>query len=72
MDEALSVGVETAASIVGLGRTTLYKHVMAGNLPSIRIGKRRLVRRAALQDWLERLERDVANAGAVGPARSVA
>jgi excisionase family DNA binding protein len=72
MDEALTVDVETAASIVGLGRTTLYKHVMAGDLPSIRIGKRRLIRRAALHDWLERLEREVANVGSVGLASSVA
>ena len=52
----LAVGVEDAAKLVGVGRTEIYKAIKQGNLSSLKIGKRRLIRIATLQEWLASLE----------------
>jgi excisionase family DNA binding protein len=52
--EALSV--EQAASAAGVSRTFLYERISSGELPSIKAGKRRLVRPDALRRWLASLE----------------
>ena len=51
-NERLAVSVEDAAAMAGIGRTTLYAAIGAGSLPSLRIGKRRLIRVEALRDWI--------------------
>ncbi len=52
--EALSVAA--AAARAGVSRTFLYERIASGELPSIKLGKRRLVRRDALRSWLKALE----------------
>jgi excisionase family DNA binding protein len=52
--EALSV--EEAASAAGVSRTFLYERISSGELPTIKLGKRRLVRVEALRRWLASLE----------------
>ena len=52
--EALSV--EQAASTAGVSRTFLYERISRGELPTIKLGKRRLVRVEALRSWLKNLE----------------
>lgn len=65
---------EQAAKLAGIGRTAVYLAMGSGDLPSFKIGKRRLVRRESVTAWLARLEaRAVANghglkAPASGPA----
>jgi excisionase family DNA binding protein len=49
----LAVSPAAAARLVGLGRTTLYKALTSGALPSFRIGSRRLILVADLMAWLE-------------------
>ncbi len=44
--------IEEAAEALGVGRSTMYKLVLSGQLPSILIGKRRLVPVSALDAWL--------------------
>jgi excisionase family DNA binding protein len=48
MDAGL-LSVPDAARALGLGRTTTWALVRAGALPSVRVGKRVLVRRVDLQ-----------------------
>lgn len=55
-----AISVEDAAKISGLGRTTVYAAISTGALPSVKFGKRRLVRVAALRAWLQQLERGAA------------
>jgi excisionase family DNA binding protein len=55
--EQLAVGVEEAARMAGIGRTEAYRAIKDGRLPSLKIGKRRLVRVEALGAWLRALER---------------
>jgi excisionase family DNA binding protein len=48
----LTVTVEEAAELLGIGRNAGYEGVRRGEIPSIRIGKRLLVPRAALERML--------------------
>ena len=52
--EALSVAA--AAARAGVSRSFLYLHIASGALPTIKLGRRRLVRLEALRLWLKSLE----------------
>lgn len=52
----IAVSPDEAARIAGIGRTTLYAALAKGDLPSIKIGTRRLIRVDAIRDWLARNE----------------
>lgn len=52
-----------AAQLAGIGRTRVYELMASGDLPSIKLGKRRLIRRQAVLDWLARLEAQAATIG---------
>jgi excisionase family DNA binding protein len=52
--EALSV--REAAARAGVSRTLIYERIASGELPTLKIGKRRLVRVEALRLWLKSLE----------------
>jgi excisionase family DNA binding protein len=55
-----AVSVEEAARRAGVSRAFLYQRLASGELPSIRLGKRRLVRVEALRAWLLGHERGAA------------
>ena len=48
-----AMSVEEFADYVGIGRYTAYKAVRDGHVPFIRLGKRIVIPRAALDRWLE-------------------
>ena len=50
--EKATVTVEEAAKLLGIGRATAYRAARQGSLPTIRIGRRLLVPREALQTLL--------------------
>mgnify|MGYP001801280750 CR=1 FL=1 len=52
----IAVSPDDAARHAGIGRTTLYAALAKGDLPSIKIGTRRLVRVDAIREWLARHE----------------
>ncbi len=52
----IAVSPDEAARLAGIGRTTLYAALAKGDLPSIKIGTRRLVRVDAIRAWLARHE----------------
>lgn len=53
----LALSIEEAAHAAGIGRTALYSLLGAGEGPrTFRVGRRRLIRRAALSEWLRQLE----------------
>ena len=62
MSETLQVGppvtisVEDAALLLGIGRTVTYRLVLGGELRSVKIGRRRLVIRASVEEYVARLE----------------
>ena len=57
---ALAVRVEEAAKLAGLGRTEIYRALKERGLPSVKVGKRRLIRLSALDQWLASQEQVVA------------
>lgn len=48
MSEALTVSVEEAARLLGVGRGLAYEAARRGEIPTIRLGRRLLVPRARL------------------------
>lgn len=55
MTEKLAVSIAEAASISGIGRTSLYAAVARGDLSVRKVGRRSLILLADLQRWLEGL-----------------
>lgn len=53
--ERLAVSVHEACQIIGIGRTRLYQLINDGELASVRLGSRRLVKIEALREFIGRL-----------------
>jgi excisionase family DNA binding protein len=53
VEDRLVFTVEEAAQLLGISRSFAYEAVQCGDIPSMRIGKRILVPKAALQRFLE-------------------
>lgn len=51
--EKITLSVEETAAVLGVSRATAYELVKRQDFPSFRIGNRILVKRAALDRWLE-------------------
>lgn len=54
MDQLL-VSPADAARKLGIGRTLLYELIASGRLPSIKLGRRRLIATASLDNFVEHL-----------------
>ncbi len=52
-DERLTLDVFKAAQLLGISRNLAYDMVKAGNLPVVKLGKRLLVPKKALEQMLE-------------------
>jgi len=51
-EERLTLTVEEAAKLLGIGRQLAYERVKTGEIPAIKIGRRLLVPRSALEKLL--------------------
>jgi excisionase family DNA binding protein len=51
--EPLVYSVEEAATALGIGRSLAFDLVRRGELPTVRLGRRRVIPRQLLVDWLE-------------------
>lgn len=68
--ERQTLSVPEAARWVGLGINTFQELVLRGDAPSVKLGGRRLVPKAALEQWLrDRTRKTTAEAKATGAAR---
>ena len=56
IDPALKVWFrpEEAATYLGIGRTRIYALLTAGEIPSVKVGRTRHIRRADLDGYMER------------------
>ncbi len=52
LPERQTLSVEEAATLLGIGRTTAYAAVRSGTIPSVRIHRRVVVPRAAIERLL--------------------
>ncbi|CAB4218104.1 excise, DNA binding domain, excisionase family [uncultured Caudovirales phage] len=57
MGERLTMTVQETADALGISRNTAYDLVHQGVIPSVRLGRRFLVPKQALKDWLNQSER---------------
>lgn len=48
----LAVSPREAARILSIGVTRLYEELSSGTIPSFHLGRRRLIRVAALEAWM--------------------
>jgi excisionase family DNA binding protein len=62
--EPLAVDIPEACRLTGLGRSKLYELLSAGDIPSVKIGKRRVVPVASLRQWLAKLSNSPAQGAA--------
>lgn len=53
-DGKLAVSINEAAEMIGLKRDLTYRLVLGGDIPSFKVGSRRLVSVEALRDYVER------------------
>jgi excisionase family DNA binding protein len=49
MNDRQTLTVEEAAALLGIGRNSAYQAVARGELPALRLGRRLLIPRAALE-----------------------
>lgn len=56
--QRLSYNVEEALAATGLNRNALYRAISAGQLQTFKVGKRRMVSVRALQEFIERKEKE--------------
>ena len=56
--DALTMSVEEAGKLLGIGRSSAYGAVRRGELPSLKVGRRILVPRSALLRKLEDFQQD--------------
>lgn len=52
MEDKLTLSVEETAKLLGIGRNLCYERVKTGEIPAIKIGRRLLVPRSALEKLL--------------------
>lgn len=52
--------IPEAVKATGMGRSTIYKLIASNELPVIKVGKRTLLRRTALEGYFDRLEAEQA------------
>jgi len=57
MSESLLLGVKDAARELGLGRDATYQLVRDGRLRSVAVGRKRLIPRVELDDFVSRESR---------------
>jgi len=56
VDTPVMISVEGAAALLGIGRTLAYQLVLTQELRSVKVGRRRLVIRASIEEYVGRLE----------------
>lgn len=61
--EKLLVNVEEAARVLSLGRSVIFEKIAAGELQSVKVGRRRLIPAKALEDFADRQIREAQAAG---------
>ena len=55
--QRLAYGPAEASELLGISRSQLYELMNTGQIPSVKLGGRRLIRHEYLVDLLDRLER---------------
>ena len=70
--ESACIGISHLAERLGLSRRTIHRIISRGELPTLKIGHRRLIRVADLRHWLTAHEAETPGANASNIARQFA
>jgi len=54
--DKLSYSIEEAQKVCGIGRTKMYEVINAGDLQARKLGRKTIILRKDLEDFLEKLE----------------
>jgi excisionase family DNA binding protein len=54
MDNKLLLSPDETCEVLGVKRSTLFKMLEAGEIPSIKVGRLRRIPTAGLKDWVHR------------------
>lgn len=65
------IGITALAEQLALSRRTLHRIVAQGDLPTLKIGRRRLVRLSVVRHWLAGKEKPALDAGGTNLSQSV-
>jgi len=68
----LAYTIEEVIEASGVKRDLLYGEINRGNLRTVKIGRRRLIRAEALERWLEAHEQRTSEAMGYGPGSATA
>lgn len=52
--DAIAVRIKQGAKLIGVGRSTFYKLINAGEIETIKVGRTRLILTKSLHDFLAR------------------
>lgn len=69
-DEPECLSIVSAARRLGVGRSTVFKMIAQGSLPTVKIGRRRMIRASPLRAWLDAAETERVPAKGGGKASS--
>ena len=52
MNDVLTVSISDACRVLGIGRSLLYQEISAGRLPVLKAGRRTIIKKSALENWI--------------------
>lgn len=54
--QRVTLTIPEAAKAMGISKSWLWMLIWRGEIPVVKIGRRRLIRRETLEDWLKKCE----------------
>ena len=57
--ERLCYSVDDAATLMSVGKRSLYREIASGRIKVVKMGKRTLVPAGAIQDWMEAASKSI-------------
>lgn len=60
-DDRLAYSVDDVVRLLGTNRSAIYKAISSGQLRSFKIGRRRLISRRAIKEYIRTLEEEEAS-----------
>lgn len=57
MDSSLAITITEASRLLQVSKPTMYKLASQGDFPSFHVGKKILINRLRLQDWIDKQSR---------------
>ena len=53
MTDKITYSINEAVIALGVGRSTIYRHIDEGNLKALKVGGKRLIEKTEIHRWLD-------------------